>query len=101
MAEASRALDTIFELNKLLDCGLDRETLSICIALIENGVSPEVRALGTAWGSFACAAPWGLRRHGSASLQALADVVARLRQQAAATSQQPARGGGSGGGGRQ
>lgn len=39
---ATEALDVAFELNKLLDCGLDRETLSVCIALIESGVNPEV-----------------------------------------------------------
>lgn len=38
------ALDTAFELSKLLDCGLDREALSICVALIESGVNPEVGA---------------------------------------------------------
>lgn len=38
------ALDTAFELSKLLDCGLDREALSICVALIESGVNPEALA---------------------------------------------------------
>lgn len=38
------ALDCAFELSKLLDCGLDKEALSICVALIENGVNPEVGA---------------------------------------------------------
>lgn len=45
--EAAKALDAAAELSKLLDCGLDKETLSICIALIENGVNPEAsRASG-------------------------------------------------------
>ncbi len=43
MGDANSALETVYELNKLLDCGLDKESLSICVALIENGVSPEVR----------------------------------------------------------
>lgn len=38
------ALDCAFELSKLLDCGLDKEALSICVALIENGVNPEALA---------------------------------------------------------
>lgn len=41
------ALDAAFEISKLLDCGLDRETLSICVALLENGVNPEVGAEGS------------------------------------------------------
>lgn len=39
---AAEASDVIFELSKLLDCGLDRETLGVCVALVENGVNPEV-----------------------------------------------------------
>lgn len=34
-----------FELSQVLDTGLDRETLSILIALCENGVNPEALAL--------------------------------------------------------
>jgi mitotic-spindle organizing protein 1 len=41
-ATAAEALDIVYEINKILDCGLDKETLSICVALIEHGVSPEV-----------------------------------------------------------
>lgn len=41
---AAEALDIAHEINKILDCGLDKETLSICIALLETGVNPE--ALG-------------------------------------------------------
>ena len=41
---AAEALDIAYEINKILDCGLDKETLSICIALLETGVNPE--ALG-------------------------------------------------------
>ena len=32
-----------YELSKVLDTGLDKETLSILVALCENGVNPEVR----------------------------------------------------------
>lgn len=39
---ADEALETLHEIQKLLDCGLDKDSLSICVALIENGVSPEV-----------------------------------------------------------
>ncbi|PRW60598.1 Negative elongation factor B [Chlorella sorokiniana] len=72
LTEAREALETASELSKLLDCGLDKEALSICIALLEQGVNPE----------------------------ALAEVVTRLRKQAAEGAQQHgAAGGGSGGGG--
>lgn len=33
-----------FEMSKLLDCGLDKESLAILIALCENGVNPEALA---------------------------------------------------------
>ncbi|KAI3429856.1 hypothetical protein D9Q98_010167 [Chlorella vulgaris] len=69
MGDANSALETAYELNKLLDCGLDKESLSICVALIENGVSPE----------------------------ALAEVVTRLRKQAADVAAQAAAGGTGGG----
>lgn len=36
----------------LQSADLDRQTLSICISLIENGVNPEALAVGApAWGS--------------------------------------------------
>lgn len=38
--EAQETLDVLFEIQKLLNCGLDRETLSIIVTLIENNVSP-------------------------------------------------------------
>lgn len=40
----AQALETASELSRLLDCGLDAQTLSTCVALLESGVSPEVRA---------------------------------------------------------
>jgi mitotic-spindle organizing protein 1 len=38
------ALDIAYEINKILDCGLDKESLSVCIALLETGVTPEALA---------------------------------------------------------
>ena len=43
--EANEALDTVHHISQLLDTGLDKETLSILIALIESGVNPEVPIL--------------------------------------------------------
>jgi mitotic-spindle organizing protein 1 len=41
---AAEALDIAYEINKILDCGLDKESLSICIALLETGINPEALA---------------------------------------------------------
>jgi mitotic-spindle organizing protein 1 len=40
----ARPLSVIFEISKLLNTGLDRETLAILVSLCESGVNPE--ALG-------------------------------------------------------
>ncbi|KAK3680724.1 mitotic-spindle organizing gamma-tubulin ring associated-domain-containing protein [Podospora appendiculata] len=45
-AAAQQAVDILHEISTLLNCHLDRRTLSICISMIENGVNPE--ALATA-----------------------------------------------------
>lgn len=37
------ATDIAFEISKILDCGLDKETLSVCIGLLETGINPEAR----------------------------------------------------------
>jgi mitotic-spindle organizing protein 1 len=37
-------LEVAFEINKLLNCGLDKETLSICMGILETGVNPEALA---------------------------------------------------------
>eukprot|EP00240_Pyramimonas_obovata_P019289 CAMPEP_0118932106 /NCGR_PEP_ID=MMETSP1169-20130426/9130_1 /TAXON_ID=36882 /ORGANISM="Pyramimonas obovata, Strain CCMP722" /LENGTH=72 /DNA_ID=CAMNT_0006874711 /DNA_START=213 /DNA_END=431 /DNA_ORIENTATION=+ len=42
--QAKETFEVVYELSRLLDCGLDRETLSILIALVENGVNPEALA---------------------------------------------------------
>jgi len=41
---ARETLDIAFEISKLLDCGLDKESLAILVSLCENGVSPEALA---------------------------------------------------------
>lgn len=43
-AEQQQQLEVAFEINKLLNCGLDKETLSICMGLLETGVNPEALA---------------------------------------------------------
>jgi mitotic-spindle organizing protein 1 len=67
--QASAALNIVHEISSLLDTGLDKESLSILIGLVESGVNPE----------------------------ALAAVVKELRREAsalkAATQQQAAAGG--------
>jgi mitotic-spindle organizing protein 1 len=37
-------LDVAFEISKLLNCGIDKETLSLCMGLLETGVNPEALA---------------------------------------------------------
>ena len=39
------ALDVAHEISKILDCGLEKESLSLCIALLETGVNPESLAV--------------------------------------------------------
>ncbi|KAK0674710.1 mitotic-spindle organizing gamma-tubulin ring associated-domain-containing protein [Cercophora samala] len=43
-AAAQQAVDILHEISTLLNCHLDRRTLSICISMIENGVNPEALA---------------------------------------------------------
>jgi len=40
-AQARQVIDVFHEISTLLNANLDRQTLSICISLIENGVNPE------------------------------------------------------------
>ena len=42
LAQANAALNTVHEIATLLDTGLDKEEVAILIALVENGVNPEV-----------------------------------------------------------
>ena len=41
---AQQAIDVVYEMSELLNTGLDRQTLSILVALTENGVNPEALA---------------------------------------------------------
>ncbi len=34
----------LYEISQILNCGLDRETLSLLVSLCENGVNPEALA---------------------------------------------------------
>ncbi|KAH7320911.1 mitotic-spindle organizing protein [Stachybotrys elegans] len=43
-AAAQQAVDILHEVSTLLNCELDRRTLSICISMIECGVNPEALA---------------------------------------------------------
>ncbi|KAJ2902491.1 mitotic-spindle organizing protein 1 [Zalerion maritima] len=43
-AAAQQAVDILHEIATILNCQLDRRTLSICISMIENGVNPEALA---------------------------------------------------------
>ncbi|KAK3943514.1 mitotic-spindle organizing protein 1 [Diplogelasinospora grovesii] len=43
-AAAQQAVDILHEISTILNCHLDRRTLSICISMIENGVNPEALA---------------------------------------------------------
>ncbi len=43
VAQANAALDIVHEIATVLDTGLDKEEVAILIALVENGVNPEVR----------------------------------------------------------
>ncbi|UYV81164.1 MZT1 [Cordylochernes scorpioides] len=42
---ARETFETLQEISKLLNTGLDADTLAICVRLIENGVNPEALAL--------------------------------------------------------
>ncbi|ORZ28736.1 mitotic-spindle organizing gamma-tubulin ring associated-domain-containing protein [Lobosporangium transversale] len=42
--EARQAMDILTEMSTLLNTGLDRETLSVCVSLCESGVNPEALA---------------------------------------------------------
>eukprot|EP00729_Bicosta_minor_P004797 gene4797-12091_t len=44
IAQATAALDAVCDISGILNTGLDRETLSICVSLCESGVNPEALA---------------------------------------------------------
>ncbi|KAI2631722.1 mitotic-spindle organizing protein associated with a ring of gamma-tubulin 1 [Xylaria nigripes] len=41
---ARQAVDILHEISTILNCNLDRRTLSVCISMVENGVNPEALA---------------------------------------------------------
>lgn len=41
---SSKVVDAAFELSQILDTGLDKETLSILLGLLDTGVSPDALA---------------------------------------------------------
>ena len=40
-----KVLDITHEISNILDCGVDRETMAVCISLLENGADPESLAV--------------------------------------------------------
>ncbi|KAK3838767.1 MAG: mitotic-spindle organizing gamma-tubulin ring associated-domain-containing protein [Linnemannia elongata] len=42
--EARQAMDILTEMSSILNTGLDRVTLSVCVSLCESGVNPEALA---------------------------------------------------------
>ncbi|ETW03515.1 hypothetical protein, variant [Aphanomyces invadans] len=44
IGQGKEAFETVYELSRLLNTGLDRESLSILISLVEKGVNPEALA---------------------------------------------------------
>jgi hypothetical protein len=44
--DAMEALQVVEDISNLLNIGLDKETLTICIRLIENGINPSTLAHG-------------------------------------------------------
>jgi mitotic-spindle organizing protein 1 len=42
--EAREAIDVLHEVSLLMNTGLDKEALSICVSLCEQGVNPEALA---------------------------------------------------------
>lgn len=41
MEDAKQTLDAVYELSMLMKCGVDRNTLSILVSMIESGIKPE------------------------------------------------------------
>lgn len=42
--DAMEAMQVVEEIAKLMNAGLDKETLSLCVRLIENGINPSTLA---------------------------------------------------------
>ncbi|KAK7098679.1 hypothetical protein V1264_002925 [Littorina saxatilis] len=45
VSTARETLDTLVEMSKLLNTGLDADTLALCVRLCESGINPEALAL--------------------------------------------------------
>ena len=43
--KGKKVLDITHEMSRILDCGVDRETVAVCISLLENGADPESLAV--------------------------------------------------------
>ena len=43
-ARAQEAMSLLHEISLILNSGLDKETLAVCISLLETGVNPEALA---------------------------------------------------------
>mmetsp|Transcript_27322 Transcript_27322/g.67397 ORF Transcript_27322/g.67397 Transcript_27322/m.67397 type:complete len:82 (+) Transcript_27322:87-332(+) len=43
-ADAAETLDVLFEMSNLLNTGMDKQSLAICVELLESGVNPEALA---------------------------------------------------------
>ncbi|XP_059164280.1 mitotic-spindle organizing protein 1-like [Physella acuta] len=41
---ASETMDILMEMSRLLNTGLDEETMAVCLRLCENGINPEALA---------------------------------------------------------
>ncbi|KAJ7252729.1 mitotic-spindle organizing gamma-tubulin ring associated-domain-containing protein [Mycena haematopus] len=44
ISSAQQTLDILHEMSQLLNTGLDKETLTTCVRMIESGVNPEALA---------------------------------------------------------
>ncbi|KAI7902979.1 mitotic-spindle organizing gamma-tubulin ring associated-domain-containing protein [Cokeromyces recurvatus] len=42
--EVKETVDLLYEMSNMLNTGLDRETIGLCISLCERGVNPEALA---------------------------------------------------------
>ena len=42
--DSKETLEILYEMNQILNCGLNRETLNILVTMIEKGVNPEALA---------------------------------------------------------
>ena len=85
IAQAGAALNIVHEIATLLDTGLDKDEVAILIALIENGVNPEVKLVPYSFPmSLLLLASQKIHQASTPPPQALAEVVKELRREGAA-----------------